>query len=281
MTDVSGAQLREMIERADYEHMERIRTRVDVIVRDRETAEALKPWYRTFCKRPCFHDDYLEAFNRQSVTLVDTNGVGVQGFTRDGVLANGKEYKVDCVVLGTGFETGFLLPGFQDAKLSRRKAKANGFDIFGEDGLDLADKWAEGPRTLNGVLSRGFPNMFFLNGPQGVITNSATHQLDQVCSYLAQVTTRMRQENKRIVQPLPEAEEAYCQKVADGSLQGQKFYASCLPGYYNNEGEVVVGTKTLASNFPGGVPGGGGIERFFTMLQEKQQADVLEGLDIK
>jgi cation diffusion facilitator CzcD-associated flavoprotein CzcO len=72
--------------------------------------QALKPWYRLFCKRPCFHDDYLETFNRPNVTLVDTLGEGIQGMTRKGVLARGKEYEVDVVILATGFETGFTIP---------------------------------------------------------------------------------------------------------------------------------------------------------------------------
>merc|ERR1712014_451637 len=129
---------------------------------DKDTSDSLKPWYRLSCKRPCFHDDYLPAFNRSNVALVDTNGRGVEGFTRRGVLANGKEYEVDCIVLATGFESSFPLPGVHDVELVARKTAASGFKIFGRGGLSLEKKWAAGPSTLNSFQSRGFPNMFFL-----------------------------------------------------------------------------------------------------------------------
>ena len=74
--DVTPRSWREPMELADFEKMEEIRARVDAIVEDPATAEALKPWYRQFCKRPCFHDEYLPTFNRPNVTLVDTDGQG-------------------------------------------------------------------------------------------------------------------------------------------------------------------------------------------------------------
>ena len=74
------------VEMADFEKMEQIRARVDTIVNDPTTAEALKPYYRQFCKRPCFHDEYLDTFNRPNVTLVDTDGRGVERITERGVV---------------------------------------------------------------------------------------------------------------------------------------------------------------------------------------------------
>ena len=94
------------VELADFAKMEEIRARVDSIVADRATAEALKPWYGYFCKRPCFHDEYLQAFNRDNVTLVDTHGRGVEQITEDGVVVDGVEYELDCLIFATGFEVG-------------------------------------------------------------------------------------------------------------------------------------------------------------------------------
>ena len=70
---------------ADFAKMEEIRARVDSIVTDRGTAKALKPWYGYFCKRPCFHDEYLQTFNRHNVTLIDTQGRGVELGLCDGI----------------------------------------------------------------------------------------------------------------------------------------------------------------------------------------------------
>ena len=94
------------VELADFEKMEEIRARVASIVKDPKTAEALKPYYRQFCKRPCYHNEYLETFNRSNVTLVDTLGKGVDCITPKGVKVQGEEYALDCLVYATGFEVG-------------------------------------------------------------------------------------------------------------------------------------------------------------------------------
>ena len=94
-------------ELADFVKMNKIRARVDETVEARDTAEALKPWYRQFCKRPTFNDEYLPTFNRPNVTLVDTSdSQGVERITRTGVVAGGVEYEVDCIIFATGFEVG-------------------------------------------------------------------------------------------------------------------------------------------------------------------------------
>lgn len=94
---------RQRLELIDLRNMEKIRARVDSIVSDPETAEALKPWYGQMCKRPCFHDDYLPTFNRDNVTLVDTDGLGVERITPHGFVVPGVEYPVDLIVFASGF----------------------------------------------------------------------------------------------------------------------------------------------------------------------------------
>src|SRR5580693_2374632 len=95
-----------LVQLADYQKMEQVRARIDAIVKDEATAEALKPWYNQFCKRPCFHDDYHDTFNRPNVTLVDTQGRGVDEITENAVVVDGKTYELDCLIYGTGFEVG-------------------------------------------------------------------------------------------------------------------------------------------------------------------------------
>ena len=145
--------LQEKMEMADFAKMEKVRARADSVVENVDTAESLKPYYRQFCKRPCFHDEYLQAFNNPNVTLVDTDGQGVEAFTETGIVANGQEFEVDCIVFATGFEVG--------TDYSRRA----GYSITGIDGLTISDKWADGMATFHGLHSRGFPNAFFF-GPQ-------------------------------------------------------------------------------------------------------------------
>jgi cyclohexanone monooxygenase len=146
--DLSPDVIAKNVELADFEKMEQIRARVDAIVRDPATAQALKPYYRQFCKRPCFHNEYLPTFNRPNVTLVDTKGKGVERITERGVVVAGREYEVDCLIYASGFEVGTPYP---------RRA---GFEIYGRGGQTLTERWKDGVRTLHGIHSRGFPNCF-------------------------------------------------------------------------------------------------------------------------
>ena len=119
----------ELMELADYKKMNAVRARAQKIVNDEKTAELLQPWYRQFCKRPCFHDEYLDTYNRDNVTLVDTNGRGVERLTETGVVANGEHFEVDCLIFATGFEVG--------TSYTRR----SGYDIIGRGGQTLSEHW--------------------------------------------------------------------------------------------------------------------------------------------
>ena len=104
--DLNPAAMLAAYEESDFEKMEEIRARADAIVRDPDTAGKLKAWYRQLCKRPCFHDEYLQAFNNPNTHLVDTDGKGVGQITETGVVAGDREYELDCIIYGSGFEVG-------------------------------------------------------------------------------------------------------------------------------------------------------------------------------
>src|SRR5262249_24005711 len=154
-----------MIELADFRKMNQIRARVDAVVKERKTAEALKPWYRQFCKRPTFNDEYLPAFNRPNVTLVDTRGRGVDRITDKGLVFDGVEYEVDCIIFATGFEVG--------TAYTRRA----GFEVYGRGGKSLTEYWSGGLRTLHGFYSSGFPNCFHMGITQNTVTANFPHML--------------------------------------------------------------------------------------------------------
>ena len=110
-------------EELDYGIMEEHRRRVDELVADPATAEILKPYYRYLCKRPCFHDEYLQAFNNPNVTLVDCPA-GIERITERGPVVDGQQYEVDCLIYGTGFEaelTPLVPPGRPRHRRSRRR----------------------------------------------------------------------------------------------------------------------------------------------------------------
>jgi cyclohexanone monooxygenase len=214
----------EVMALADYRKMNQVRARVDALVQDPAVAARLKPWYRQFCKRPCFHDEYLQTFNRPNVTLVDTDGHGVERLTKRGVVANGREYAVDCLIFATGFEVG--------TAYTRRA----GYDIIGRGGLKLSEHWAEGLRTLHGLTAHGFPNCFFLGFTQTAITISVPQALNEQANHVAHMVREARARGAAALEPTAEAEQAYVEEVRSLARLGQRFYSECTPGYYNSEG---------------------------------------------
>ena len=181
--------------------MNEIRERVASTVSDPHTAEALKPWFGQWCKRPTFNDEYLPTFNRPNVTLVDTNGQGVERVTEHGVVVDGVEHEVDCLVFATGFEVGTAYT---------RRAE---FGIYGRDGLSLADAWADGMRTFHGFLGCGFPNCFHMGLTQTGLTANFTYMLDNQAQHVAQLITLVDRRNAQSIEPTPEAEAEWVQLV--------------------------------------------------------------------
>jgi cation diffusion facilitator CzcD-associated flavoprotein CzcO len=250
------------IELLDFAKMEQIRSRVDEVVRDRATAEALKPWYRQFCKRPCFHDEFLKTFNRPNVTLVDTQGRGVERITEEGVVANGTNHPLDCLIFATGFEVG--------TDFTRRA----GCEIYGRDGLRLSEKWGRQVATFHGLLSRGFPNCLFMGGIQSGVSPNFTELYNEQSQHVAYVIARARRENLGAIEPTEAAEEAWLHTLA-GSMQGRSsFQHECTPGYYNNEGRPGEGPGWFGGNY------GGGAQAFFTILRDWRAEDEFAGLEV-
>lgn len=215
----------ELAQLADFKKMESIRARVDSVVGDKATADALKPWYNQFCKRPCFHDEYLATFNRPNVELVDTNGKGVERINETSVFANGREYKVDCLIYATGFEVG--------TTYSRR---AN-MELHGRGGLTLTEKWKHGAATLHGMHVHGFPNAFIIGNTQSGFTANFPHMIDEQSRHMAYIISQAAERQASIVEATPEAEAAWVDEIVNKAIIRQKFFEECTPGYYNNEGQ--------------------------------------------
>jgi cation diffusion facilitator CzcD-associated flavoprotein CzcO len=249
------------VDMADFAKMEDIRARVDSIVADRATAEALKPWYGYFCKRPCFHDEYLQAFNRDNVTLVDTRGRGVERITAGGVVVDGAEHTVDCLIFATGFEVG--------TEYSRRA----GFDIVGRGGLTLTDKWRDGVRTFHGLSAHGFPNCFVLSIAQSGFTVNFPYLLDVQARHVAWVIAWGLSHEAAKVEACAEAEAAWVKTVIQRSSASAERAKSCTPGYYNREGQA--NAKARQGSFFFGSP-----TEYADILEAWRANGSLEGLDV-
>jgi cation diffusion facilitator CzcD-associated flavoprotein CzcO len=259
--DLSPEGIARAVELADFEKMEEIRARVDSIVKDPETAEALKPYYRQFCKRPCFHNEYLETFNRPNVSLVDTRGKGVERITKKGVMVGGKEYELDCLIYASGFEVG--------TDYSHRA----GLELYGRDGQSLTEKWSEGVRTLHGMHVSGFPNCFIMSNPQAGFTASYPHLLDEQAKHLAYIIQTGAEKGIQKVEVSEEAEAGWIKQCIEKARDAGDFLENCTPGYYNNEG------KSSERGVQNGFYGGGSIE-FFKILEDWRAKGDLEGMDL-
>ncbi|MFJ6893229.1 flavin-containing monooxygenase [Streptomyces hokutonensis] len=224
---------------ADFRKMERIRARVDAVVEDPETAAKLKPWYREFCKRPCFHDEYLQSFNRPNVHLVDTDGKGVERFTERAVVVDGTEYEVDCVIFASGFDYGSPL------------VDRMGYPVTGRGGLTLSEAWADGVRTLHGMFVHGFPNMFVLQFPQGAFFGPNIPQgWDEAARSVSAVVSATLTRGHAEAEVTEEAQNAWCDVILGG--HPHVYDTECTPGYYNNEGEPLTHKIRLEGPYPSG-----------------------------
>jgi cation diffusion facilitator CzcD-associated flavoprotein CzcO len=252
----------ELMQLADFKKMEEIRRRVDEVVADRQTAEALKPWYNQFCKRPCFHDDYLPTFNRPNVHLIDTGGRGVERITETGVVVDGVEYELDCLIFATGFEVGTSY------------ARRAGYEVTGKGGITLTEKWKDGVSTLHGMHSRGFPNLMLMTNSQSGFSVNFPHMLNAQAQHLSYIIKTCQDRQVRAIEPSEEAEKAWVQTIIDSALMRQKFQEECTPGYYNNEGKP---SALAARNGPYGK----GSIAFIQLIKDWREKGDLEGLELK
>jgi cation diffusion facilitator CzcD-associated flavoprotein CzcO len=213
-------------EELDYSIMEEHRRRVEELVTDPATAEFVKPYYRYLCKRPCFHDEYLPALNSPNVTVVDSPG-GFDKITELGPVVDGRQYEVDCIIYGTGFEAE-LTPIYRRV----------GQEIVGRDGLTLAEKWGEGAASLFGMMSRGFPNMFIMPAPgqQAVVTVNYTQLAVLGAEFVGRTIGQLREKGLEVFDVSAEAEEAWTKEIVDTFVDSSSIMSACTPSRINNEG---------------------------------------------
>ena len=268
--DSGGLDMEEIMLRAeiaDFQKMNEIRARVDEYVRKRDAAESLKPWYRQFCKRPTFNDEYLKTFDRANVTLVDVSAArGVERITERGVVANGVEHEVDCIIFATGFE------------ITTSAHRRVDFDTIGRDGLSLYTHWENGFRTLHGLTSRNFPNWFTIGINQNGLSPNMTSMFDDQAVHVAFVIDEVRKRGKEVVEVTADAEQAWVDEIVRLAGSGATaFLEECTPGYYNREGKGRNASGGSAQNSPYAP----GINAFNALLAAWRERGDFEGMELR
>ncbi len=247
-------------EDADHQKMEEIRRRAEMLVEDEEAGQKLKAWYRQLCKRPCFHDAYLQAFNRPNTQLIDTDGKSVERITENAVVANGRAYEVDCIVYASGFEVG--------TDFTSRA----GYEVSGRNGLRLSDYWADGMRSLHGLHVHGFPNLFFVEQNQAAaFIANYPHNLADHAETIACVVGHAEAQGHATCEPSEEAERNWLEFLLSGP--GARLGSTeCTPGYYNNEGQGYGDRERFSLGHPGGALG------YFAHIDAWRRTGAFEGL---
>ncbi|KAI9003462.1 cyclododecanone monooxygenase [Hyaloraphidium curvatum] len=212
----------------DYRIMERIRKRVEDTIVDKKLAEALKPWYNLWCKRPVYSDEYLPAFNRPNVELVDcSQEKGIEAITPRGIVVGGKEHPVDCIVWSTGFTIAANLEIKTDYK------------IIGRDNLTPREKHAKYKfSTLFGVCTNGFPNAFNFGIAQAAGSPNFTSIFGIQATFVAGLVAEALRRGVAVLEVTREAEEAWTKEVQRSGPDNSKQRETCTPGYLNAEGDL-------------------------------------------
>jgi cyclohexanone monooxygenase len=254
-------------EDSDFEKMSEIRARIDTIVENPETAQSLKAWYRQLCKRPCFHDEYLQAYNEPGTHLVDTDGKGVARITESAVVVDRPdgpvEYEVDCIIYASGFEVG------------TEHARRAGFDPVGRNGVRMSEHWGTGMRSLHGTHVHGFPNMLLLQMTQGAnLISNVPHNFVESSRTVAMIVKHALDNGHREVEVTAEAEQQWVDLLltGPGTFLGS---ADCTPGYYNNEGQESAYNRAFFVGYPQGAMA------YFSYLDEWRNSGDFAGLEFR
>ena len=263
---MSAEEFMRTAEQLDFAIMEEHRQRIDGLVEKPEVAAALKPYYRYLCKRPCFHDEYFDAYNRDNVTLIDCPA-GIERITQRGPVVGGHQYDVDGIIYGTGFEA-------EVTPLPRRI----GHDIVGRNGVSLAEKWADGAASLYGMMSRGFPNMFVMPAPgqQSVVTVNYTQLAVFGAEFVAGTVELLGKQGVEVFDVSADAEADWIQQIVDTYVDPSGVMSACTPSRLNNEGDPGA-IRPRDTNF------GRGFGDFFAyreLLETWLAAGEFDGLDL-
>ncbi|WP_105968119.1 flavin-containing monooxygenase [Streptomyces geranii] len=210
---------------ADLWRGQQIRNKIEEIVEDPRTAEMLKPWYGSGCKRPSFSDTYYQTFNRPNVHLLYSPD-SIDEIRENAIVVGGEAYEVDCIIFATGFDTGTFDAGVY------------GYEVRGREGRTLSDTFKDGLKSLHGFYTHGFPNFFELGLSQNGYIANFTFMLDQKAVHVARLLAHTKQNARNHIEPTEDAQSAWVKTIRDLNKPRTAYFMNCTPGFFNGYGNV-------------------------------------------
>ncbi|MBW1598851.1 NAD(P)/FAD-dependent oxidoreductase [Streptomyces sp. JJ38] len=190
-------------------------------IRDPELRRRVTPDYTMGCKRALISNDYYPALDRPDVHVVTD---GVREVRENGIVDQaGVERPVDAIIYGTGFH---VTDAFDH------------LDITGTGGHSLSKQWAEeGMRTHLGITVAGFPNLFFLLGPNtGLGHNSVVFMIEAQSRYVVQAIRAAEQRGAAAVEVRPEVQETFNRDIQRQLREGVWTTGGCTSWYLDAQG---------------------------------------------
>ncbi|WP_329391997.1 cupin domain-containing protein [Streptomyces sp. NBC_01716] len=229
-------------------------------------AEIAEKYYARVAKEPTRHEitkgDTLYV-PQNHVTLVDAARGGLREISGNRLRVDGSDYEADCLVFATGFEW------------NTPYVNKIGFYPVGRGGMSLGEKWRNGPRTLHGVMTNGFPNLFIIPLPnsQSVVTENFAHSIQENAGHIARIVAATAGQGMAAVEATAEAEDEWCRIILQRRRDDAAFLEACTPGRSNSEGHPEL-RSPLSSNF------GGDVFEFFGLLADWRNERSLPGLHL-
>lgn len=192
-------------------------------ITDPELREKVTPRYTIGCKRILISNDYYPALNSSNVEVVTT---GIREITARAVLTtDGRRHEVDAIVYATGFQAQELVPRGT---------------ILGRNGRDLVDAWPQGPEAYLGLNVAGFPNFFFLLGPNtGLGHNSMIFMVESQVEYVLDALRQMRAQQWQTVDVREDVQQAFNRRIQK-ELSSAVWASGCQSWYLNESGKNTI-----------------------------------------
>ena len=214
-----------------------VRRKVRARIIDPKGAEMLTPRGHPYgARRTPMETNYYEAFNRDTVELIDAKKTPIVTATQNGLKTQEREFEVDVIIMAIGFDamSGPLL----------------NIDIRGRGGQTIQDKWEAGPRTYLGIATQGFPNLFIITGPQSPsVWYNMPSAIEDHVDFASDCIAYMR---KRGFETFEAAAEAETKWVVHTKEEADKTLVPKAQSYYM--GTNIPGKPETCMVYTGGAP---------------------------